>query len=295
MARHTRAQGQGQRRQRGASLIEVMIAFVVLALGITSIVSFQGRLASESTHAKSRTEAANVAESKMEDFRNFGTTAEFDAIDSSPTGGVTVDSSDIANLSNVYTLNWTVTNVPTSNPTHKKVDLTVTWPDANGNTSTLNTVSLSTIVARVDPKQTVLNVSTTSTTSTTLTTSTTTTTLSTTTTTLATTTSTSSTTTTTTTTTPEETTTTVEATSTTVEETTTTSAESPTTTSSTVSSTTTSTAAPVACGCERNGSSANAKLDGTGQPAACTVSCCTAQMPTGTPPSGGFTAYCPAM
>lgn len=258
---------------RGASLIEVLIAFVVLALGITSIVSFQGRLANESTHAKSRTEAASIAETKLEKFRNFGSTAEFDAIAS---GTDTIDSSDIANLSNVYSVSWTVIDVPSTSPTHKKVDLSVTWPDANGNTSTFNTVSLSTVVARVDPQRTVLNVSTTSTTSTTLTTSTTTTTLSTTTTTLATTTSTSSTTTTT----------------TTAATTTTTSAVA-TTTTSTVATTTTTTAALVACNCERNGNSSNANLDGNGQPAACTSSCCTSEMPPETPANEEFTAYCP--
>lgn len=262
-----------QFKLRGASLIEVLIAFVVLALGITSIVSFQGRLANESTHAKSRTEAASIAETKLEEFRNFGSTAEFDAIAS---GTDTIDSSDIANLSNVYSVSWTVIDVPSTSPTHKKVDLSVTWPDANGNTSTLNTVSLSTVVARVDPQRTVLNVSTTSTTSTTLTTSTTTTTLSTTTTTLATTTSTSSTTTTT----------------TTAATTTTTSAVA-TTTTSTVATTTTTTAALVACNCERNGNSSNANLDGNGQPAACTSSCCTSEMPPETPANEEFTAYCP--
>lgn len=266
-----------QFKLRGASLIEVLIAFVVLALGITSIVSFQGRLANESTHAKSRTEAASIAETKLEKFRNFGSTAEFDAIAS---GTDTIDSSDIANLSNVYSVSWTVIDVPSTSPTHKKVDLSVTWPDANGNTSTFNTVSLSTVVARVDPQRTVLNVSTTSTTSTTLTTSTTTTTLSTTTTTLATTTSTSSTTTTTTTTT------------TTAATTTTTSAVA-TTTTSTVATTTTTTAALVACNCERNGNSSNANLDGNGQPAACTSSCCTSEMPPETPANEEFTAYCP--
>lgn len=196
-------------RLHGSSLIEVLIAFIVLGLGISSLVSFQGTLTFNSSHAKARSEAANLAETKLEELRNFDSLSGFSAIASG---------SDSTSGSNAYTRTWTVTTTPT----YKVVAMQVTWPDKTGQVTANTTLAMNTIIARVDPSQTVLNVSTTTTTTTSVsTTSTTTTTSNTTTTTASATTTTTSGTTTTTT--AATTTTTASTTSTTASTTTTTS------------------------------------------------------------------------
>lgn len=160
-------------KEKGYSLIEVLIAFVVLALGITSIVSFQGRLTYDSGLSKARTEAANLANNKLEEFRNYKDLATYDAIASgSDTIGPAGSSATtvIANLTNVYTRTWTVTD----NTTYKTINMQTTWPDSGGSASQYTTIALNTNIARIDPTQSILALNTTTTTTTSTTTTTTT-------------------------------------------------------------------------------------------------------------------------
>ena len=141
----------------GASLIEVLIAFAVLALGITSVVSFQGTLTQNSDHSKARTEAANYGEKKLEELRNYTTLAGFDAYASG--------SDTVTGTNHTYTRTWTVT----SGTDYKTIALEVTWPDKTGSATNNTKVKLNTIIARVDPTVTILSVVTSSTSSTTTT------------------------------------------------------------------------------------------------------------------------------
>lgn len=262
-------------RNGGASLIEVLIAFVVLALGITSIVSFQGTLAQHSDLSKARTEASNLGTAKLEELRNYRTLAAFDSI--------TSGSDTVTGANHTYTRAWTVTTTSTQ----KTIVLQVTWPDKGGSVTNGTTVTLNTVLARLDPTQTVLAVNTTSTT-TGSTTSTTT--ATTTTTTAARTTTTSAATTTT----AAATTTTAAGTTTTAAATTmTTAAATSTTTVSTAGATTTTTAAPVACSCRRSNETETYRLHGSNA-AGCSDDCCMDYTPKCTGRNCDFTAFCPA-
>lgn len=214
-------------------MVEVLVALVVLALGLVGIAKFQGIVTKDGNEAKYRTEAAHIAQLKMEQLRNYATLAEYAAIATgedavgpagATAGGVTV-STVMDNATTAYRRTWTVTD----NTTYKTVSILVSWPDEDGGYSTdataNNTVKLDSYITRIDPGKTVLagvgtttggSTTTTSTTTTTVTTAATPTTTAATTTTTATgptsTTSTTTTMTTTTTTTPATTTTTVAAT-----------------------------------------------------------------------------------
>lgn len=256
----------------GASLIEVLIAFAVLALGITSVVSFQGTLTQNSDHSKARTEAANYGEKKLEELRNFTSLAGFDAYASG--------SDTVTGTNHTYTRTWTVT----TGTDYKTIALNVTWPDKSGVATTNTTVKLNTVIARVDPAVTILSVYTsTSTTSTTTTSnSTTSTTASGTTTTAAPTTSTTAASTTTT-------------TATTTSTTSTSSSSTSTTTTSTTANTPTTT---VVCRCARQGNSSNFDaLDYVSDPAnpyySCTDSCCGNSPLKCLTNNCTFNAYCP--
>lgn len=254
---------------RGASLVEVLIAFVVLALGITSIVSFQGTLAQHSDLSKSRTEASNLGAAKLEELRNYRTLTDFDSI--------TSGSDTVTGANHTYTRTWTVT----TSSTQKTIALQVTWPDKGGSVTNGTTVSLNTVLARIDPTQTVLAVNTTSTTAP-ATTTTTSTTGSTTTTTTETPTTTAA----------PTTTNTSDSTTTTASTTTTTATSSSTTSSSTAGATTTTTVAPVACSCKRRNETSTYELHGS-NPEGCSDDCCMDYTPTCTGRNCTFTAYCP--
>lgn len=56
---------------RGFSLIEVLVAVAVLAVGLIAMARFQGTALQASSLAKERSEAAALAEQKIEQLRNF--------------------------------------------------------------------------------------------------------------------------------------------------------------------------------------------------------------------------------
>lgn len=62
------------RNARGFSLIEVMIAVIVLAVGLLSLAALQGELFRSGAEAKARANAATIAQQVIEDARTFGFT-----------------------------------------------------------------------------------------------------------------------------------------------------------------------------------------------------------------------------
>src|SRR5688572_9395501 len=60
------------RTTRGFSLIEVMIAVIVLAIGLLSLAALQGELFRAGAEAKARANAATIAQQVIEDSRTFG-------------------------------------------------------------------------------------------------------------------------------------------------------------------------------------------------------------------------------
>lgn len=255
----------------GYSLIEVLIAFVVLSLGISSIVSFQGRLTHDSGYAKLRTEAANLGQVKLEEFRNYKNLAAFDAITTGtdtigPAGANVV----VANLTTTFTRSWTITN----GTNNKAVVIEVSWPDTHGGLTQYSRIKLNTVIARVDPTQTVLSLKTTTTTGASTTTSTAA---------AATTTSAAAT-----------TTTRASATTTTALGSTTTTAAATTSTStstSTTSTVTATTSTTVTCQCKRTGNSGNySAITPSGS---CSNACCSSYTPKCSGHGCTFTAFCP--
>jgi Tfp pilus assembly protein PilV len=65
------------RRQRGASLIEALLAFLVLALGMLGMAKLQGQLRLNAELARDRTEALRLAQEDMEAMRAFTTPASY--------------------------------------------------------------------------------------------------------------------------------------------------------------------------------------------------------------------------
>lgn len=134
------------RRAAGFSLLEVLIAVIVLSFGLLALAALQGSLFRASAEAKAQSVGLGLAQEKLEYYRGYKTTADYQAIDSGSdttqtVGGVT------------YTRSWAVTRYayPTAggsfesvsntgataagyvtNNEFKRVAVTVAWTDAEG-------------------------------------------------------------------------------------------------------------------------------------------------------------------
>lgn len=155
-------------RPSGFSLIEVLVAVVVLSFGLLALAALQGSLFKASAEAKAQTVALGLAAEKLEYFRGFRDMATYRSIDSGS------DASSINVGGVAFTRAWTVTRcaypnaggnfncgvantgVLSTNATtgyvqnneFKRVLVNVTWTNAEG---AGQRVSLEEAVAALDP------------------------------------------------------------------------------------------------------------------------------------------------
>ena len=116
----------GRRKKAGFTLVEVMIAVLLLAVGMVGIYRLMGTLVRVNSLADSVASAAAQAEAKIEDLRG----QDFATITS---GGDTV---------NVFTRNWIFTTNGT--PGYGTLSVTVGWTTLDG---IAQQVTINTIVA----------------------------------------------------------------------------------------------------------------------------------------------------
>lgn len=170
---------------RGFSLIEVMVALLVLALGILGISKLQGTLIRNSSDANQRAVATSIAQEKIDDLRSFANVdsgvAWSEATDASnlsanelayahiddnaggaPLGTVDLLANQTITRGNAqYTLNWDVEDyvfnsamtaaslaAPTVTGDMKLVNVNVAWSDELGDPQS---VTLSTIIDARNP------------------------------------------------------------------------------------------------------------------------------------------------
>ena len=91
------------RGARGFSLIEVLIAVVILSFGLLALASLQMALVRASTEAKAQSQAVALGKEKLEDLRTYTGLAGYTALASDAVG----DSPSIGNVT--YGRTWTVT------------------------------------------------------------------------------------------------------------------------------------------------------------------------------------------
>ena len=175
-------------RQRGFSLLEVLVALVILSIGLLAVAALQGRLLRNTSDTKARTTAVSIAQGQIDKFRGLQAVAssvaadlEFTDIaagalgdgstfgDGTDLGATAADASTISVGGTTYTPTWTVTDVyydkatgdftttapsGTSTAAFKEVAVTVTWPrgelDAD-DAEILDSVTLTERIAAVSP------------------------------------------------------------------------------------------------------------------------------------------------
>ena len=109
--------GKNQEREKGFTLVEVMVAIGILAFGILAIASMQVAALSGTTIANNLTEGTTVAMDKMEKLMSYPLAHADLAI--AGHGPETVGTAP------VYTVNWTVAAVGTNNT--RTITLNVSW------------------------------------------------------------------------------------------------------------------------------------------------------------------------
>ena len=131
--------------QRGTTLFEALIAFLVLSLGMVAIARVQGHLRLDADAARQRSEAVRLAQEDMETLRGFATidaaaaagTRAFDAIAST---------SRSVDTGTAYRIDR---QIAATGALHAKAaSVTVSWTDRSGSAQQ---VALHSIIAGTDP------------------------------------------------------------------------------------------------------------------------------------------------
>lgn len=134
-------------RNSGFSLIEALIAFAVLTVGLLGAVLFHSTLLSESGTAKAQSLAIKVAEKKLEELRDFGNEDDFYS-----SMNALVASSPISTAASGVNANYTVVTSFASSATNTSPlytgTVTVNWTDPAGEAQS---VSLSSNISWLDP------------------------------------------------------------------------------------------------------------------------------------------------
>ena len=107
--------GNLRKDQKGFTLLEFLIAVMVLSIGLLGMASLTGAMINLNRTAYNSTKAVTMAEEKMEELRNLN----YQTLSSLPSS---YDSESI------FTRNWTLNNnVPDTNMTTIVVTVTWTW------------------------------------------------------------------------------------------------------------------------------------------------------------------------
>lgn len=108
------------RGSRGFTLIEIVVAIVMLAFGVLASASLTATLMRSNRGVTNRTRAVETLRLKVEDLQSQKYAEVGNGNDTATIGGIT------------YNRAWTVTpNTPAANL--KTITLTVTWDDRQGN------------------------------------------------------------------------------------------------------------------------------------------------------------------
>jgi Tfp pilus assembly protein PilV len=133
-------------RQRGTTLLEALIAFLVLALGMLTVARMQTQMRLGADIARQRSEAVRIAQEDLESLRSF---ASFDGIDSYAgirSGSRTIDPPAGRASDTRYLLTRQVS--VSDGLRAKDASVTVEWTDRRGGRQK---VALQSIIAGIDP------------------------------------------------------------------------------------------------------------------------------------------------
>ena len=139
------------KRQRGVTLIEALVALVIMAFGMLALSGLQGNMRRSADFAKQRGEAMRLAQQDLETLRAFSV-LDLPANAASNVQAYADIVSNVAanvgdpNSNTSFALRRTVLN--NIEPPLRTIQVTVSWQDRTG---AAQSISLDTIVSRTDP------------------------------------------------------------------------------------------------------------------------------------------------
>jgi type II secretory pathway pseudopilin PulG len=154
---HIQSRSCRARRQTGFTLVEALIALLVMAFGMLAIAGLQVTMSRNSDLAKQRSEAVRLAQLKIEELRSFdglaagsGTWTYTDNVVSNPVGTPEVIT---AGSNTTFTRAWSVlrsdgVTAATGSDLEKWINVSVVWDDRVGQSQR---VTLNSVIARNDP------------------------------------------------------------------------------------------------------------------------------------------------
>lgn len=127
--------------KNGFTLIEVLVAILVFSIGMLGLIKLQGEITLNSAESRMYTQAVNLAQDKIEEFRNYVHQSTYTGYVTDATG---TDINVVGASAATYTRTWVVAN----NPGYKLVEVTVNWVGIDGQD---NNVVLTSQIAEVEP------------------------------------------------------------------------------------------------------------------------------------------------
>jgi type IV pilus assembly protein PilV len=123
-----------QDNSAGFTLIELVVAILVFALGIMGIMKMHSASVQSNNYSMQLTEAVNIAEDKMETLRGLSFTSNTMSVGAHNTQIISIDNpNDAKNTRGLpYSISYTIVNPGNAVPT-RAVSLTVTWREKSLN------------------------------------------------------------------------------------------------------------------------------------------------------------------
>lgn len=140
--RHSRT---SPRQLRGFTLVEALVALIIVAFGMLAMAGMQMTLSRNADLARQRSEATRLAEEKLEDLRSFNSIEAGTGLvawDSLATGSDQPSTTSNASFSRTWTIGGS------NSDAMRTMRVTVTWTDRAGVQST---VTLDSYIAKTDP------------------------------------------------------------------------------------------------------------------------------------------------
>lgn len=139
-------------KHTGFTLIEVLITLLIISFGLLALGQFDARLMSDSAHAKRKTEAIHLAKDKIDQYRNFNGAALLGSGFAAISSGEDVVESRYTGAEapmTRYNRTWTVTTLGSNT---KQLEVTVSWGGKSTEAAEDTSVTLKTLLVNTPPE-----------------------------------------------------------------------------------------------------------------------------------------------